>query len=137
MSKHNKHDRCHKDVCTPSQKHFEHESHHKDICTTDQKHKDDCKKPRRYSKLSPLALALAAGSIHGFGVLFLGWAAANQHWGLAMVQVIGSVYKGFGATMTGALWGGVWGFMDGFISGLIFAWLYNLCACCAICRCKK
>lgn len=91
-----------------------------------------CNKCRR---LCPISLALAAGIVGGLGPMLLGWSASGDHWGAAMVQVIGSVYNGFAPTMTGALWGGLWGFLDGFISGLIFALVYNSSVRCF--RCKR
>jgi len=89
-----------------------------------------CGKCRCYSKLKPIALALAGGVVGGIGTLFLGWSAAVGNLGVAMVRVLSSVYLGFEPTMHGAFTGGAWGFADGFVSGLIFGYAYNLFLCC-------
>ncbi len=89
------------------------------------------------SRLSPLSLAMAAGIVFGLGTMFLGWVAGVNGWGMAMVQLMSSVYTGFGPSWMGGVWGGIWSFVDGFISALVFAWLYNLCLCCRKCGYKK
>jgi hypothetical protein len=87
--------------------------------------------------LGVLSLALAMGVVWGLGTLFLGWMASTHQWGVPMVHVIGSVYRGFEPTMTGAWWGGLWGFVDGFVGGVVLALVYNAVQrCCKKC-CKK
>lgn len=91
---------------------------------------------KKYAKLCPLSLAFAAGIVCALGMLVLGWMASNMHWGVEMVKLLDSVYKGFEPNLMGSIKGALWGFGDGFVTGLIFAWLYNLCSCRG-CRSKK
>jgi hypothetical protein len=75
-------------------------------------------------KLSPKAFCLAFGILWGLGMLVLG-ITGMLGYGTAIVNVMGSVYKGFAPTIGGAIAGAIWGFIDGAIGGYIFAWLYN------------
>src|SRR5690349_9849461 len=94
----------------------------------------ECGKCYQCSKLAPLSVAIAAGIVLALGTIILGWAAASNNWGLAMVQVVGSIYHGFAPTLMGVIWGGIWGFLEGFIAGLLFSWVYNGCLCCRVCK---
>lgn len=100
-----------------------------------QEHHEECKGCRKYSKLCPFSLALAAGIVCGLGTMLLGW-IAHAEWGMGAVQMMASVYKGFGPGLTGGLWGALWGFLDGFVTGLVFTLIYNACLCCAKARCR-
>lgn len=84
-------------------------------------------------------VAVAAGIVNGVGMLLLAWLAAYD-FGVPIVHIVGSIYKGFGPGIHGALWGFLWGFVDAFIAGLLFAWLYNIivrwCGCCCKCTTK-
>lgn len=84
-------------------------------------------------KLSVWGFAFAAGITWALGTLILGLLSWYFHWGVEMVRVAGTVYKGFAPTLEGSLWGVVWGFADGFIGGLILAAIYNWITSC----CKK
>jgi hypothetical protein len=93
------------------------------------------------TKLNPLALAFAAGIVWGLGMLLLGLIAMHSTLGHPWIPLVASVYKGFAATTVGSFIGLLWGFVEGFVGGLIFAWIYNCCVCCKMCRslgmCKK
>lgn len=75
-------------------------------------------------RLSLKALALALGLSWGVGVVLLGL-AAWLGWGRALVEVLGSLYLGFGPHPLGSVIGGLWAFVDGAVCGIVIAWLYN------------
>lgn len=68
-------------------------------------------------QLSIKGLALALGLAWGGGVALLGL-AASLGWGRALVEVLGSVYVGFGPSPLGSA-------IDGALGGIVIAWLYN------------
>jgi hypothetical protein len=71
------------------------------------------------------ALALTLGVVWGGGVFLLGLLAAFLDWGVPMVELLGSVYLGYGPTVSGSLIGLLWAFVDGAVGGVILAWGYN------------
>ncbi len=75
-------------------------------------------------KINVKALAIALGVTWSSGMLISGWAAMFG-WAGKIVEVMGSVYIGFGPTFTGGLIGAVWGFLDGAIGGVVIALIYN------------
>lgn len=75
--------------------------------------------------LGIVSLGLAFGIVWSLGMFLLGLGAAFFAWGVPMVDVLSSVYIGYGPTIVGSLIGAAWGFADGFIGGAIMAWLYN------------
>ena len=75
-------------------------------------------------KLSIKGLAVALGATWSLGVLFAGWASMFG-WCGKFVEVMGSIYIGYGSSFTGALIGAVWGFFDGAVGGLVIALIYN------------
>jgi len=79
------------------------------------------------NECKPLALGMGIGVLWAFYVLFIGITAIFG-WGNALVEVLASLYIGYGASIVGAVIGAVWGFIDGFIAGLVIAWIYNLMA---------
>jgi len=85
-------------------------------------------------------LAMAAGIVNGLGALILGWLAGAYNFGVPIVHLMGTIYKGYAPGFEGALWGGLWGFIEAFIAALIFGWLYNgivrCCKCCCGSFCK-
>lgn len=76
------------------------------------------------TKVNGNALGLSFGVVSGFAVLLMSVFAMNNY-GVEMVQLIGTVYPGYDASIKGAALGLVYGFLDGYIGGLIIAWLYN------------
>jgi len=63
----------------------------------------------------------------------MGLAATYSSYGDAFVTLLGSVYVGYSATVSGSLVGGLWGVVDGFICGALIALIYNKvsgCGCC-------
>lgn len=76
-------------------------------------------------KIVPLAVAL--GATWALGILFVGW-AASFGWGVGPVDVMSSLYIGYGPSFLGGIIGAVWAFVDGAIGGAIIALLYNALA---------
>lgn len=84
----------------------------------------------------PCCLGFAVGVVFALGMLVLAVGAMND-WGLAMLNVLASVYIGYEASWTGALVGAGWGLLDGFITGFLVGWFYEMgCCFCHMC-CKK
>ena len=76
-------------------------------------------------KLNVKKFAIAFGLSSAIGILLLGW-MASAGWGLSMVNVVSSIYIGYGPSFFGAIVGAVWAFFDGAIGGAIVAWIYNM-----------
>ena len=72
----------------------------------------------------PVPLGLSFGIVWAAGILLVGFTAMFG-WGNALVDVLASVYIGYGASVAGALIGAVWAFADGFIAGALIGWIYN------------
>lgn len=83
-------------------------------------------------KLDVKAMAFAMGIMWALSILITG-VAAMYGWGGMFVEVMSSIYKGYTASVKGALIGAGWAFADGFIGGAVLAFLYNKCAGC----CRK
>lgn len=77
-------------------------------------------------KLNVKAFALAAGILWAIGAFLLALMALWLDWGTEFVDLIGSGYVGYEASVVGAFTGAVWGFVDAAVGCAIFAWLYNL-----------
>lgn len=77
------------------------------------------------NKLDPKAFGLACGILWGLGCLFMGLVAMICPWAEPFVDVLGVMYLGYSATVSGSLIGTVWGFFDAGIGGLLLIWLYN------------
>lgn len=87
------------------------------------------------NRLCVVSLGLAAGVVWGLSALLLGLLAWHFHHGVALVEMFGTFYIGYGPTLMGSLIGAVWAFIGAFIGGAIFALIYN--ACCKCCKCCK
>ena len=77
------------------------------------------------AKLNIKAMGLAFGIVCSFYVIVLGLCATYANWGTPWVDLIGSMYIGYKATLVGSLVGGVWALVDGGIAGLLIAFVYN------------
>ncbi len=77
------------------------------------------------NKFQPLALGMAIGILWAVSVFLLGLFAMFG-WGGALVETLGSLYLGYGASIVGAIIGVIWAFVDGFVAGVVIAWIYNL-----------
>lgn len=78
-------------------------------------------------KLNIKALAVGLGVTWASGMLFVGWASMFG-WGTKIVEVMSSLYIGFGPSVQGGIIGAIWGFFDGAIGGAIIACVYNAVA---------
>lgn len=77
------------------------------------------------NKLNVKALGLTLGIVWGGGIFILGFMSLFLNWGTGIVNLMGSVYLGYHATLGGILIGTIWGFCDGAVCGALIAWLYN------------
>ena len=76
------------------------------------------------NKCKPVALGVALGVLWALYVFFAGIFAMSG-WGADMVNLIGTFYVGYGASIGGSIIGAVWAFIDGFVAGVVIAWIYN------------
>jgi hypothetical protein len=79
------------------------------------------------NKIQPVALGVAVGVLWAIYVFCVG-ITAMFNWGTAMVDVLASLYIGYGASILGAVIGAIWAFVDGLVAGVVVAWLYNMVA---------
>ncbi len=77
------------------------------------------------NKFQPLALGIAIGVLWAVSVFLFGLFAMFG-WGAALVETLGSLYIGYGASIVGAIIGAIWALVDGFVAGVFVAWIYNL-----------
>lgn len=77
------------------------------------------------TKLDTKALGLACGILWGVSLLIMGVLAIWCPWAYSFVDLVGTFYIGYTASILGACIGGVWGFVDAGICGFLLAWLYN------------
>ena len=76
------------------------------------------------NKCQPVALGVAIGILWAIYVFFIG-IVAMFGWGNALVDVLASLYIGYGASVVGTIIGAIWAFIDGFIAGVVIGWIYN------------
>ena len=76
-------------------------------------------------QLRVLSFGFSLGICFGAYVFLLGVSAWLLGWGVEIVKLISSLYKGYAPSFGGSVIGALWGFFDGFIGGIIIAWLYN------------
>ena len=108
-----------------------HENKHAEGQIEPHEHANKCgkcgKHHKRYAKLAPFSLAMASGIVYGLSILILGWLGTQGPMrGDMLVHMLGA----------GGLWAGLFGFVGGFVSALVFAWIYNACLCCWVCKPK-
>ena len=76
--------------------------------------------------LNKMRAGIALGIICSvYMVLLVAMAAFFGGWGQTMINIIGSLYRGFDVSARGAVIGAMWAFADGFIGGYLFALVYN------------
>lgn len=64
--------------------------------------------------LQVMSFGLSAGIIWGVLVFVLALLAETSGYSLVFVQLLGTVYVGYHASILGAIIGGIWGFMSFF-----------------------
>lgn len=77
------------------------------------------------NKLNATAFGLALGIIWAIAAFLLVLLAAYAAYATSIVALIGDLYWGVEATLTGAIIALPWAFVDAFIGGYLVAWLYN------------
>lgn len=75
-------------------------------------------------KINVWKFALAWGISFGIYFMVLGWIAAFG-WGVKIVDVVSSLYVGYGPSFLGGIIGGVYAFIDWAIGIAIVGWIYN------------
>ena len=81
-------------------------------------------------KLNVKAFAVTCGLVCAIGLLVLTWWIIAFEGVTRDVTFLGRIYRGYNISPSGSIIGMIWALADGAIGGLIFAWLYNLIACC-------
>ena len=76
-------------------------------------------------KLSVKGLALSLGLTWSLCMLAWGLLATYANWNPDIYNMMGGLYLGTKATLTGVIIGAVWAFFDGLVGGALIAWLYN------------
>jgi hypothetical protein len=69
--------------------------------------------------------ALSTGIVFAFGTLVLGLLATFFGWGMPIVDLFGTGYLGYQATIVGSLIGAIWAFADAFIGIYLIIWVYE------------
>ncbi len=77
------------------------------------------------NQLHIVKLGTAFGIAWAFFTMLAGLTSALWGWGVEFIELLGTVYAGYGPTLAGSLVGAVWGFANGFLWGAIIAWIYN------------
>jgi hypothetical protein len=75
-------------------------------------------------KLNIKKLGLSLGIVVALG-MFAGGLISMAGYGTEIINLIGTVYRGYNASIMGSIIGAVYGFIDGFIGGVLIAWIYN------------
>ena len=78
-----------------------------------------------FKKIKIKGFVLAAGLSMALFLFFLAVFAMYFDWGTEVVNLIGTVYKGYTSNWGGAVIGGIWAFVDIGIGAAIFAFIYN------------
>ena len=80
---------------------------------------------RQLATLGTISFGLAVGIVGAVATVILGISAAFLDWGVLVVQVLSSLFVGYGPTFIGVAAGAVWAFFNGFVIGVAVAWVYN------------
>ena len=76
-------------------------------------------------QLNPKKVGLALGYTAVIYILILTICTAISNRGIAIVNLLSSLYVGYRISFWGAIVGMAWAFVDWFIGGFIFALIYN------------
>ena len=90
-------------------------------------------------RLCPMVLGASVGFIWGISLLILALVSkfVVVGYGHKLIELLASVYYGYGATVGGAFVGFAWGFGDMFIGGFVFALIFNALSRCQGCVHQK
>lgn len=75
--------------------------------------------------LDAKALGLSLGILWTVAIVLMGVLAMTMNYSTEIVNLLGTVYKGYGPSWPGIAAGVPWAFADAFIGGYLVAWLYN------------
>jgi len=75
--------------------------------------------------LDAKSFGLSAGILWALAIFLMGVIATYSSWGQEFVDLMSSIYLGYGASWLGGIIGAVWAFVDVFIAGYLLIWLYN------------
>ena len=78
-----------------------------------------------HATLGTISFGVAVGIVSAVATVILGFSATFLDWGVLVVQVLSSLFVGYGPSFIGIVAGAVWAFFDGFVFGCAVAWLYN------------
>ncbi len=70
-------------------------------------------------------LGIAFGVAWSLFTFLAGITAAGLNWGVQFTRLLGTIYFGYGPTLTGSVIGAIWGFVNGFCWGAVIAGVYN------------
>ena len=82
------------------------------------------------AKLCVGAFAISIGITNSLLLLVIAWISTFCEWGHSLIQVLGSIYKGYEPSIIGGIWGALEGLIVGVICGTLLACIYNCCLCC-------
>lgn len=91
----------------------------------------------KHTGLHACAFGLAVGVTSAISMFIFGLLGYFFNLGPPLIELLGSLYMGFDASVKGSFLGAFWGFIDGFIGGFIIAWLYNFFSRCCTKRCAS
>jgi len=75
-------------------------------------------------RFCPKCTGLGFGITWGIAILLTGWISMTG-WGYHFVDVMSSIYTGYGPSFVGGIVGGIWGFFFGCLIGCGFAIVHN------------
>ena len=79
-------------------------------------------------RLNPCRFGFALGFVGALSMLIMAFCAMHFDYGEDIVDLLATIYPGYGATVQGMFLGILWGFIDYFIFGFIVGWAYNFSA---------
>lgn len=82
-------------------------------------------RPVLETRLHPLNLALSGGLVMGVTLFFTTIISSSTGYGMAFLELLSSIYPGYGVSVPGAFIGLVYAFIDAFVGLFVIAWLYN------------
>ena len=77
-------------------------------------------------------LAFSIAIVWGLSLMLLAWLGLWLSYGLPFIDLLGSVYLGYHATLLGGVIGLMFGFMDMFVGVWVIGWIYL--TGCRVCR---
>ena len=79
----------------------------------------------RGKTLNALGLGVAGGILWGLSMFVMKLICMATGYAQQFLQIMASVYPGYGISFGGSIGGLIYGFIDGFVGMFLLAWLYN------------